>query len=75
MKWKVYGTSGSEHTIEQVEAVARAMEEADLYESSSEWLECVRQMRASEIIHQNLGMGAEIEMPNGVSIYIGGENK
>nr|DAX76469.1 MAG TPA: hypothetical protein [Caudoviricetes sp.] len=39
------------------------------------WHEAVRQMRAAEIIHQNLGVGAEIELPNGLSIYIESERK
>ena len=69
MKWKAYGT-GSGYTLEQVEAAARALEDSELVEYSTQWLESVRQMRAAEIIHKNLGTGAEIELPNGISIYI-----
>nr|DAM78751.1 MAG TPA: hypothetical protein [Caudoviricetes sp.] len=39
------------------------------------WLEAVRQMRAAEIIHNNLGVGAEVELPNGMSIYIESESE
>lgn len=69
MKWKTYGT-GSGYTIEQVEAATRALEDSELVEYSTQWLESVRQMRAAEIIHETLGTGAEIELPNGISIYI-----
>lgn len=69
MNWKTYGT-GSDYTIEQVEAVTRALEDSELVEYSTQWLESVRQMRAAEIIHKTLGIGAEIELPNGISIYI-----
>lgn len=69
MKWKAYGT-GSGYTVEQVEATARALEDSELVEYSTQWLEAVRQMRAAEIIHKELGLGAEIELPNGLSIYI-----
>lgn len=69
MKWKTYGT-GSGYTIEQVEATTRALENSELVEYSTQWLEAVRQMRAAEIIHKTLGIGAEIELPNGLSIYI-----
>lgn len=71
MKWKAYGT-GSGYTIEQVEATARALEDSELVEHSTQWLESVRQMRAAEIIYKTLGTGAEIELPNGISIYIEG---
>ena len=64
----------SEYTVKQVEAVARALEDNELVEYSTLWHEAVRQMRAAEIIHQNLGVGAEIELPNGLSIYIESEN-
>ena len=74
MKWNQYGTGNSEYTVEQVEAVARSLEDAELVEYSTMWREAVRQMRAAEIIHQNLGVGAEIELPNGLSIYIESEN-
>ena len=74
MKWNQYGTGNSEYTVGQVEAVARSMEDAELVEYSTMWHEAVRQMRAAEIIHQNLGVGAEIELPNGLSIYIESEN-
>lgn len=70
MKWKQYGTGNSEYTVGQVEAVARSLEDNELVEYSTMWHEAVRQMRAAEIIHQNLGVGAEIELPNGMSIYI-----
>lgn len=73
MKWETYGT-GSGYTLEQVEAVARALEDTELVEYSTQWLESVRQMRAAEIIHKELGLGAEIELPNGLSIYIKSEN-
>lgn len=69
MKWKTYGT-GSGYTIEQVEATARALEDSELVEYSTQWLESVRQMRAAEIIYKTLGTGTEIELPNGISIYI-----
>lgn len=69
MKWETYGT-GSGYTIEQVEAATRALEDSELVEYSTQWLESVRQMRAAEIIHKTLGIGAEIELPNGISIYI-----
>lgn len=75
MKWNLYGTGNSEYTVEQVEAVARSLEDAELVEYSTMWHEAVRQMRAAEIIHQNLGVGAEIELPNGLSIYIESERK
>ena len=69
MKWKAYGT-GSGYTLEQVEAAARALEDNELVEYSTQWLESVRQMRAAEILYKTLGTGAEIELPNGISIYI-----
>jgi hypothetical protein len=69
MKWKAYGTGGG-YTLEQVEAAARALEDSELVEYSTQWLESVRQMRASEILYKTLGTGAEIELPNGISIYI-----
>lgn len=75
MKWNQYGTGNSEYTVQQVEAVARSLEDAELVEHSTMWREAVRQMRAAEIIHQNLGVGAEIELPNGMSIYIESERK
>ena len=75
MKWNQYGTGNSEYTVQQVEAVARSLEDNKLVEYSTMWHEAVRQMRAAEIIHQNLGVGAEIELPNGMSIYIESERK
>lgn len=75
MKWNRYGTGNSEYTVQQVEAVARSLEDNELVEYSTMWHEAVRQMRAAEIIHQNLGVGAEIELPNGMSIYIESERK
>ena len=69
MRWKTYGT-GSGYTVEQVEAAARALEDSELVEYSTQWLESVRQMRAAEILYKTLGTGAEIEVPNGISIYI-----
>ena len=69
MKWKAYGT-GSGYTLEQVEAAARALEDSELVEYSTQWLESVRQMRAAEILYKTLGTGAEIELPNGISVYI-----
>lgn len=69
MKWKTYGM-GSGYTLEQVEAAARALEDSELVEYSTQWLESVRQMRAAEILYKTLGTGAEIELPNGISIYI-----
>lgn len=72
MKWEQYGM-GDGFTIEQVEAVARSLEEQELQEYSTMWLEAVRQMRAAEIIHANMGVGAEVELPNGMSIYIESE--
>lgn len=73
MKWMQYGTGDGGYTVEQVEAVARSLEDHELVEYSTMWHESVRQMRAAEIIHNNLGVGAEVELPNGMSIYI--ENK
>lgn len=75
MKWNQYGTGNSEYTVQQVEAVARSLEDNKLVEYSTMWHEAVRQMRAAEIIHKNLGVGAEIELPNGLSIYIESERK
>lgn len=72
MNWEGYGT-GDIVTVEQVENIAQSLEEQELQEYSTMWLEAVRQMRAAEIIHKNLGVGAEVELPNGMSIYI--ENK
>lgn len=69
MKWNQYGTGGV-LTVEQVQNTARSLEDSELQEYSTMWNEAVRQMRAAEIIHQNLGVGAEIELPNGMSIYI-----
>lgn len=69
MRWQVYGT-GSGYTIEQVEATACALEDNELVEYSSLWRESVRQMRAAEIIHKTLGTGEEIELPNGICIYL-----
>lgn len=69
MKWETYG-KGSGYTLEQVEAAARALEDSELVEYSTQWLESVRQMRAAEILYKTLGTGAEIELPNGISIYI-----
>ena len=74
MSWKQYGTGNSEYTVEQVEAVARSLEDNELVEYSTMWLEAVRQMRAAEIIHANMRVGAEVELPNGLSIYIESEN-
>ena len=74
MRWKTYGT-GSDYTLEQVEATARALEDGELVEYSTQWLEAVRQMRAAEIIHKTLGTGEEIELPNGISIYIEGREE
>lgn len=75
MRWKTYGTGNSEYSIEQVEAVARALEDSELVEYSTQWLESVRQMRAAEVIHKTLGTGEEIELPNGISIYIEGREE
>nr|DAF23172.1 MAG TPA: hypothetical protein [Caudoviricetes sp.] len=69
MRWKTYGT-GVGYTLEQVEAAACALEDGELVEYSTQWLESVRQMRAAEIIHKTLGTGAEIELPNGIVVYI-----
>lgn len=74
MRWKTYGT-GSGYTLEQVEATARALEDSELVEYSTQWLESVRQMRAAEIIYKALGTGEEIELPNGISIYIEGREE
>lgn len=73
MSWKQYGTCDG-FTIEQVEAVARSLEDNELVEYSTMWRESVRQMRAAEIIHASMGVGAEVELPNGLSIYIESEN-
>lgn len=69
MNWENYGT-GDIVTVEQVENIARSLEEQELQEYSTMWLEAVRQMHAAEIIHKNLGVGAGVELPNGMSIYI-----
>lgn len=74
MSWKQYGT-GDSVTVEQVEAVARSLEDNELVEYSTMWREAVRQMSAAEIIHKNLGVGAEVELPNGMSIYIESESE
>lgn len=74
MNWKQYGTGDGGYTVEQVEAVARSLEDNKLVEYSTMWHEVTRQMRAAEIIHNNLGVGAEVELPNGLSIYIESEN-
>lgn len=74
MNWENYGT-GDTITVEQVENIARSLEEQELQEYSTMWLEAVRQMRAAEIIHKNLGVGAEVELPNGMSIYIERESE
>lgn len=73
MKWNQYGTGDGGYTVEQVEAVARSLEDNKLVEYSTMWHEAVRQMRAAEIIHNSLGVGAEVELPNGMSIYIESE--
>lgn len=72
MNWENYGT-GDIVTVEQVEAVARSLEDSELQEYSTMWHESVRQMRAAEIIHAEMGVGAEVELPNGMSIYIESE--
>lgn len=75
MNWKQYGTGDGGYTVEQVEAVARSLEDHELVEYSTMWHESVRQMRAAEIIHDNMGVGAEIELPNGINIYlVNGDN-
>ena len=74
MRWKTYGT-GSGYTLEQGEATARALEDSELVEYSTQWLEAARQMRAAEIIHKTLGTGEGIELPNGISIYIEGREE
>lgn len=74
MNWKQYGT-GDSVTAEQVEAVACSLEDNELVEYSTMWREAVRQMSAAEIIHENLGVGAEVELPNGMSIYIESESE
>lgn len=74
MSWKQYGT-GDSVTVEQVEAIARSLEDNELVEYSTMWREAVRQMQAAEIIHKNLGVGAEVELPNGMSIYIERESE
>lgn len=74
MNWESYGT-GDIVTVEQVENIARSLEEQELQEYSTMWLEAVRQMSAAEIIHKNLGVGAEVELPNGMSIYIERESE
>lgn len=72
MNWENYGT-GDSITVEQVENIARSLEDNELVEYSTMWHEAARQMRAAEIIHNNLGVGAEVELPNGMSIYIESE--
>ena len=75
MSWKQYGTGNGEYTVEQVEAVARSLEDNELVEYSTMWRESVRRMRAAEIIHNELGVGAELELPNGLNIYLESERK
>lgn len=75
MQWETYGTGSETFTTEQVENTARALEDADLYEAATEWNECVRQMRAAEIINDTMSVGAEIELPNGLSIYLRREDE
>ena len=75
MSWKQYGTGNGEYTVEQVEAVARSLEDNELVEYSTMWRESVRQMRAAEIIHNELGVGAELELPNGLNIYLESKRK
>lgn len=62
--------TGDVITIEQVENIARYLEEWELQEYSTLWFEAVRRMRAAEIIHAEMGVGAEIELPNGINIYL-----
>lgn len=69
MNWNQHGTGGV-LTTEQVQNTAKSLEDNELQEYSTLWNEAVRQIRAAEIIHQNLGVGAEIELPNGMCIYI-----
>ena len=69
-RWCTYGIGGDTFTLQQVEDIARALEDADLYEAATEWNECARQMRASEIINDTVSVGAEIVLPNGISIYL-----
>lgn len=73
MLWYGYGESVGPYTVKRVEAVARSLEERGLQEHSTLWNEAARQMRAAEIIHEQLGVGAELELPNGLSIYIEGD--
>lgn len=72
MNWKQYGT-GDGYTIKQVENIASSLEDNELAEYSTMWWESVRQMRAAEIICAEMGVGAEVELPNGMSIYIESE--
>lgn len=72
MNWKTYGT-GDIVTVEQVENIARSLEDHELVEYSTMWRESMRQMRAAEIIHAEMGVGAEVGLPNGMSIYIESE--
>lgn len=69
MNWRQYGT-GDSVTVEQVENIARSLEEQELQEYSTMWFEVVRRMRAAEIIYAEMGVGAEIELPNGINIYL-----
>lgn len=69
MNWGHYGT-GDVITVEQVENIARSLEEWELQEYSTLWFEAVRRMRAAEIIYAEMGVGAEIELPNGINIYL-----
>lgn len=75
MRWKTCGAGNSEYTVEQVEAVARTLEDNELAEHSTLWYESLRQMQAAEIIHKHLGTGAEIELPNSLTIYIESETQ
>lgn len=69
-QWCTYGMSSETFTLQQVEDTAHALEDADLYEAATEWNECARQMRAAEIINDTISIGAEIVLPNGISIYL-----
>lgn len=74
-KWETYGTGGESIILRQVEETARALEDADLQETATEWFECARQMRALEIIDKHMGTGGSLDLPNGLSLHLGAETE
>lgn len=69
-KWWTYSLGGEFFTRQQVEDTAQALEDADLQEAATEWFECVRQMRALEIIDKHMGTGGNLDLPTGLSLHL-----